>query len=191
MFILTVEGKESEGAYSVIDEDGDQILYLFEGRLAEPLHGRRQFRNRETDPAADCRAILVRESIKPASDVLVLTTLDGGGGFGVGVGGGQNNQNACLDGKQVKQKSHGRSIPLRLSRNRGSDGGLHRKGEAASIPGNQRGFCGDAPFPDPSADPWRSVPGLSEHFLSTHRTIGSASLIIDAKSPKWPVGNHQ
>jgi len=30
MFILTVEGKESEGAYSVIDEDGDQILYLFE-----------------------------------------------------------------------------------------------------------------------------------------------------------------
>jgi len=30
MFILTVEGKESEGAYSVIDDDGDQILYLFE-----------------------------------------------------------------------------------------------------------------------------------------------------------------
>ena len=30
MFILTVEGKESEGAYSVVDEQGDQILYLFE-----------------------------------------------------------------------------------------------------------------------------------------------------------------
>lgn len=30
MFILTIEGKEEEGAYSVIDEDGDQILYLFE-----------------------------------------------------------------------------------------------------------------------------------------------------------------
>ena len=30
MFILTVNGKESEGAYSVVDEDGEQILYLFE-----------------------------------------------------------------------------------------------------------------------------------------------------------------
>ena len=30
MFILTVAGKEREGAYSVMDEDGDQILYLFE-----------------------------------------------------------------------------------------------------------------------------------------------------------------
>ena len=30
MFILTIEGKESEGAYSVVDEEGDQILYLFE-----------------------------------------------------------------------------------------------------------------------------------------------------------------
>mgnify|MGYP003658418924 CR=1 FL=1 len=29
MFILTVEGKEKEGAYSVIDDDGEQILYLF------------------------------------------------------------------------------------------------------------------------------------------------------------------
>ncbi|MDA2977940.1 MAG: DUF3110 domain-containing protein [Actinomycetota bacterium] len=31
MFILTIYGKESDGAYSVNDEDGDQILYLFEG----------------------------------------------------------------------------------------------------------------------------------------------------------------
>jgi hypothetical protein len=30
MFILTILGKEKEGAYSVIDEDGDKILYLFE-----------------------------------------------------------------------------------------------------------------------------------------------------------------
>ena len=30
MFILTVAGKEREGAYSVEDEDGDQILYLFD-----------------------------------------------------------------------------------------------------------------------------------------------------------------
>ena len=31
MYILTVAGKENEGAYSVIDDDGDHILYLFEG----------------------------------------------------------------------------------------------------------------------------------------------------------------
>ena len=30
MFIITVEGKEKEGAYSVIDEEGDQVLYIFE-----------------------------------------------------------------------------------------------------------------------------------------------------------------
>jgi len=30
MHILTIEGKEEEGAYSVIDEEGNQILYLFE-----------------------------------------------------------------------------------------------------------------------------------------------------------------
>ena len=30
MFILTVEGKEAEGAYSVTAEDGEQVLYLFE-----------------------------------------------------------------------------------------------------------------------------------------------------------------
>jgi hypothetical protein len=29
MFIITVKGKEKEGAYSVIDDDGDQVLYLF------------------------------------------------------------------------------------------------------------------------------------------------------------------
>ena len=30
MFILTVAGKENEGAYSVKDIEGTQILYLFE-----------------------------------------------------------------------------------------------------------------------------------------------------------------
>jgi hypothetical protein len=30
MFILTINGKEEEGAYSVQNEDGEQILYLFE-----------------------------------------------------------------------------------------------------------------------------------------------------------------
>ena len=30
MFILTVAGKENEGAYSVKDSEGSQILYLFE-----------------------------------------------------------------------------------------------------------------------------------------------------------------
>ena len=29
MFILTIAGKEKEGAYSVPDGQGDQILYLF------------------------------------------------------------------------------------------------------------------------------------------------------------------
>jgi len=31
MYILTVYGKETEGAYSVKDDDGQDILYLFEG----------------------------------------------------------------------------------------------------------------------------------------------------------------
>ena len=30
MFILTVEGKEDKGAYSVVNDTGDKILYLFE-----------------------------------------------------------------------------------------------------------------------------------------------------------------
>ena len=31
MYILTIYGNETDGAYSVNDEDGEQILYLFEG----------------------------------------------------------------------------------------------------------------------------------------------------------------
>ncbi len=30
MFILTINGRETEGAYAVVDENGEQILYLFE-----------------------------------------------------------------------------------------------------------------------------------------------------------------
>jgi hypothetical protein len=30
MFIITINGKEEEGAYSVIDDEGEHILYLFE-----------------------------------------------------------------------------------------------------------------------------------------------------------------
>ena len=31
MYILTIYGKETEGAYSVVDKEGDKILYLFKG----------------------------------------------------------------------------------------------------------------------------------------------------------------
>jgi len=30
MFILTINGKETEGAYSVLNSEGEQILYLFQ-----------------------------------------------------------------------------------------------------------------------------------------------------------------
>jgi len=30
MFILTINGREKEGAYSVTDDDGEQIIYLFQ-----------------------------------------------------------------------------------------------------------------------------------------------------------------
>ena len=30
MFILTINGRETEGAYSVIDDEGDHIVYLFD-----------------------------------------------------------------------------------------------------------------------------------------------------------------
>lgn len=29
MYIITVAGKEKEGAYSVVNEDGEQVLYIF------------------------------------------------------------------------------------------------------------------------------------------------------------------
>ena len=30
MYILTIKGKESKGAYSVVDQDNEQVLYMFE-----------------------------------------------------------------------------------------------------------------------------------------------------------------
>ena len=30
MFILTINGRETEGAYSVLDSEGEHILYLFQ-----------------------------------------------------------------------------------------------------------------------------------------------------------------
>jgi hypothetical protein len=30
MFIITINGRETEGAYSVTSDDGEQILYLFQ-----------------------------------------------------------------------------------------------------------------------------------------------------------------
>ena len=30
MFILTINGRETEGAYSVLDDEGEHILYLFQ-----------------------------------------------------------------------------------------------------------------------------------------------------------------
>jgi len=30
MYILTIEGREDEGAYSVVDQYGEKVLYLFE-----------------------------------------------------------------------------------------------------------------------------------------------------------------
>ena len=30
MFILTINGREKEGAYSVMDDEGEHILYLFQ-----------------------------------------------------------------------------------------------------------------------------------------------------------------
>ena len=30
MFILTIDGKEKDGAYSVQNEDGDHVLYMFQ-----------------------------------------------------------------------------------------------------------------------------------------------------------------
>ena len=32
MYILTIKGKESKGAYSVVDQDNEQVLYMFENK---------------------------------------------------------------------------------------------------------------------------------------------------------------
>tara|TARA_B100000965_G_scaffold21072_2_gene15896 strand:- start:8993 stop:9265 length:273 start_codon:yes stop_codon:yes gene_type:complete len=30
MYIIAIEGKEKEGAYSVVDDEGEEVLYIFE-----------------------------------------------------------------------------------------------------------------------------------------------------------------
>ena len=32
MYIITIKGKEKDGAYSVIDQDDDQVLYIFQNQ---------------------------------------------------------------------------------------------------------------------------------------------------------------
>ena len=32
MYIIAIKGKEKEGAYSVIDQDDDQVLYVFQSQ---------------------------------------------------------------------------------------------------------------------------------------------------------------
>ena len=33
MFIITVAGKKKEGAYSVVDDDGEQVLYILKKKM--------------------------------------------------------------------------------------------------------------------------------------------------------------
>ena len=37
MYILTIKGKESKGAYSVVDQDNDQVLYMFENKIVKVI----------------------------------------------------------------------------------------------------------------------------------------------------------
>ena len=36
MYLLTIAGRENQGAYSVVDDDGDDILYLFQEEDGHP-----------------------------------------------------------------------------------------------------------------------------------------------------------
>ena len=38
MFVLTINGREDEGAYSVVNEEGDQVIYLFEEEDYPEMH---------------------------------------------------------------------------------------------------------------------------------------------------------
>jgi hypothetical protein len=59
MYILTLAGKEKEGAYSVTNEDGEQVLYLFE----------------EEDDASRF-AMMLEEKDYPELDDLMLKTCE-------------------------------------------------------------------------------------------------------------------
>ena len=56
MFILTVAGKEVEGAFSVTDDEGEQVLYIFE----------------EEDDAARYAMMLEEENDFPEMNVLEI-----------------------------------------------------------------------------------------------------------------------
>ena len=56
MFILTIAGKEVEGAFSVTDDDGEQVLYIFE----------------EEDDAARYAMMLEEENDFPEMNVLEI-----------------------------------------------------------------------------------------------------------------------
>lgn len=56
MFILTVAGKEVEGAFSVTDDEGEQVLYIFE----------------EEDDAARYAMMLEEENEFPEMNVLEI-----------------------------------------------------------------------------------------------------------------------
>ena len=59
MYILTIYGKETEGAYSVADDEGDQILYLFE----EEDDAMRYAMMLEDDGSPDMHVIEVEDEI--------------------------------------------------------------------------------------------------------------------------------
>ena len=56
MFILTIAGKEVEGAFSVTDDEGEQVLYIFE----------------DEDDAARYAMMLEEENEFPAMNVLEI-----------------------------------------------------------------------------------------------------------------------
>ena len=56
MFILTIAGKEVEGAFSVTDDEGEQVLYIFE----------------EEDDAARYAMMLEEENHFPEMNVLEI-----------------------------------------------------------------------------------------------------------------------
>ena len=59
MYILTIHGRETEGAYSVADDEGDQILYLFE----EEDDAMRYAMMLEDDGSPDMHVIEVEDEI--------------------------------------------------------------------------------------------------------------------------------
>ena len=59
MYILTINGKETEGAYSVANEEGEQVLYLFE----EEDDARRYAMMLEEDGSPEMHVIEVEDDL--------------------------------------------------------------------------------------------------------------------------------